>query len=566
MGRTMIPIRRMLALMVMLCLLGACSPGSGAANQRGVGLAEKASATSAAGNRPGERRVGTVNFPISCPRAQDEFNRGVALLHSFWFAPAIDAFQRVVDLNPTCGMGHWGVAMSLLGNPFTWPLAGQPLRDGWAAVQRGTAAPVHTPRERAYLEAIGAFYRDAETVDHQTRAQAYTEQMARLVAEYPEDSEAKVFYALALIATAPPADKTHAQQLKGADVLEEISARQPDHPGVAHYLIHAYDSSALAARGERAARRYAEIAPAVPHALHMPTHIFTRLGLWQASIDLNRASADSAKDELSAAHDQTHGTYDALHAMDYLMYAYLQLGQDDAARAILDRVNGLGELHVQSFPAAYALAAIPARWALERAQWAEAMALATPAAHVEWARWPQAEAVSVFASGLGAARHGDVPAAQAHLERLTTLRDNLLRAKQDYWAGQTDIQRSTVAAWVELAQGSREPALALMRAAADQEAGTEKHPVTPGPVVPARELLGEMLLTLGQPRQALVEIEASQQSEPNRFRGLYLAARAAELSSDQDRARRTYKQLLNLAPQSQRPELATARAAVSDHS
>jgi tetratricopeptide (TPR) repeat protein len=508
-------------------------------------------------------QLGTVEFPVSCsPAAQAEFNHGVALLHSFWFAPAIQSFNRVIDLDPTCAMAHWGVAMSLLGNPFAWPLSGQALTDGWAAVEKAQAAGAKTPLEQAYIDAITAFYQDAATVDHRTRALAYAAAMERLAQDYPEDIEAQIFYALALDATALPTDKTYANQLKAAGMLEQIFVEQPNHPGIAHYLIHSYDYPAIAEHGVDAARRYATIAPSAPHALHMPSHIFTRLGYWQESIDSNGASAAAAEEELSASHQQGAGSYNALHALDYLMYAHLQLGQDRAAQRVLDEINTIEKLDVEIFVAAYAFAAIPARFALERNQWAETAALTLHPPDLAWERFPQAEAVLVFARGLGAARNGDLAAARQELERLQTLREALVAAKQDYWVGQADIQRQEVEAWIALAEGKNDEALDLMRQAAAMEDATEKHPVTPGPLKPAHELLGEMLLALDEPAQALAEFEISQQLEPNRFMGWYNAAHAAELAGDQEKARTYYEQLVQLAEQAdgERPELAAARA------
>ncbi|HXF62122.1 MAG TPA: hypothetical protein VNK95_10920 [Caldilineaceae bacterium] len=507
--------------------------------------------------------LGAVDFSISCtPEAQAEFNHAVALLHSFWFAPAIQSFNTVAELDPTCAMAHWGVAMSLLGNPFAWPLAGQALADGWAAVERAMAAETKTPREAAYIAAIAEFYRDAETVDHRTRALAYRDAMAQLAADYPDDTEATIFYALALAATADPTDKTYANQLQAAAMLAEIFATQPDHPGVAHYLIHSNDYPALAAQGLEAALRYAEIAPDAPHALHMPSHIFTRLGYWQESIEMNVASAKVAEEELSATHEQGAGSYNALHAMDYLMYAYLQLAQDKAAETLLAQVLAIKQLDVEIFAAAYAFAAMPARYALERGQWAEATALTLHPQNLAWERFPQAEAVLVFAKGLGAARSGDVDAAQQALERLAELREAMAATNLGYWASQADIQSEEIRAWIALAEGNAEEAVALMRHAVELEDATEKHPVTPGPFIPAHEMLGEMLLELGRPAEALAEFEASHVVEPNRFRGLYGAAVAAEQAGETEKARAYYEALLELAAtaDSERPELAAAES------
>lgn len=505
--------------------------------------------------------LGKVEFVVSCsPAAQAEFNRAAALLHSFWFAPAIAGFSEVAELDDTCAMAHWGVAMSLLSNPFAWPLTGPGLVDGQAAVDRAVAAGADTDRERAYIDAVAVFYRDAATVDHATRALAYAKAMEELAADHPDDTEAQIFYALALGATAAPTDKTYANQKKAAAILERIAVAQPDHPGVAHYLIHSYDYPAGAADGREAARRYSAIAPSAPHALHMPSHIFTRLGDWEASIRSNSASAESAKDELSADHRQGAGSYNALHALDYLMYAYLQSGQDQAAKMVLDEINAVSQLDVEGFVGAYAFAAIPARYAFERGEWAQAAELTLHPATLDWKRFPQAEAVNAFARGLGAARSGDVAAARAEAQRLGDLKTAMLAAKQDYWAGQADIQSAIITAWTALASGRDGEALSGMRDAADREAATEKHPVMPGPLIPARELLGEMLLELNQPAAALAEFQASQQVEPGRFRGLYGAARAAQMAGDPVQARGYYQRLVELAGKADgsRPELAAA--------
>jgi tetratricopeptide (TPR) repeat protein len=509
------------------------------------------------------QKLGIVHFPVSCtPEAQTEFNRAVALLHSFWFAPAIKSFTTVTELDPTCAMGHWGVAMSVLGNPFAWPPPSKALNEGSAAIEKAKATGAKTPREQAYIEAIAAFYKDAGTVDHRTRALAYEKAMEQLARQYPEDREATIFYALALNATALPTDKTYTNQLKAASMLEKIFVEQPDHPGVAHYLIHSYDYPPLAQRGLDAARRYGSIAPSAPHALHMPSHIFTRLGLWQESIDTNRASTEAAKDELLEAHRQGIGSYNALHAMDYMIYGYLQTAQDREAKQILDEIKTIDKLDVENFPAAYAFAAIPARYALERGRWAEAAVLTLHPRDLAWDRFPQAESVLTFARGLGAARSGDIATARKDLDRLRALRETLLGVRQNYWAEQTEIQRRIVTAWIARAEGKNQEALELMQAAADLEDSTEKHPVTPGPLAPARELLGEMLLELNDPGQALKAFEASHRTEPNRFRGLYHAAQAARLAGEQEKARRYYEQLIALSEKGngERSELKEAKA------
>ncbi|MCL4860198.1 MAG: hypothetical protein KJZ93_12355 [Caldilineaceae bacterium] len=505
-------------------------------------------------------QLGTVDFPVSCTaEAQAEFNHGAALLHSFVFGPAIQSFTKVTELDPTCGMGHWGVAMSLLGIPWS-PTPEQAVVDGWAAVEKAAAAGAQTAREQAYIDAITAFFKDADTQDFQTRALAYGTAMAQLAQDYPDDTEAQIFYALALNMTADRADKNYSNQRKAIEILEPIFVQYPNHPGVTHYLIHSNDYPALAAEGLDAALRYAEIAPSAPHALHMPSHIFTRLGYWQESIESNLASAEAVKAALSASYPPDTGFEDALHAMDYMMYGYLQLAQDEAAKALLDEIAAIEQVDSEDLGSAYALAAMPARYVLERGQWAEAATLALHSS-LAWEHFPQAEAALVFARGLGAARAGDVGAARQELERLEALHQALVATNQGYWAGQASIQIEEVAAWIALAEGEEAEALERMRQAATLEDATEKHPVTPGPIVPAHELLGEMLLELGQPQAALEEFEISQRIEPNRFRGLYGAARAAELAGEMEKARSYYEQLVALGAQadSERPETADAK-------
>ncbi len=510
--------------------------------------------------------LGTVDFSVSCtPDAQAEFSHGVALLHSFWFVPAIKSFSTVTTLDPTCAMGHWGVAMSLLDNPFAGPPTPKALKDGWAATEKAIAAGAKTPREQTYITAITAFYKDAATVDHRTRALAYAQAMESLASQFPQDTEATIFYALALDFTALPTDKTYANQLKAAKMLEAIFIKQPNHPGVAHYLIHSYDAPAIAEKGLDAADRYAQIAPDAPHALHMPSHIFTRRGLWQKSIDTNIVSARVANADVIAALGADSGSVNALHATDYLMYGYLQLGQDVAAHKLLDQIKTIQKLDVEQFAAYYAFAAMPARYVLERNQWAEAANLTLQPANLAWEKFPHAEALLVFARGLGAARSNDVAAARKELDRLQALHAILVKAKNAYWAGQADIQIQEVSAWIALAEGKKDEALTMMHKAVDMEAATEKHPVTPGPLKPAHELLGELLLALNQPAQALTEFEASQKTEPNRFMGLYGTARAAELAGDKQKARTFYEQLVELGKtaDSDRPELAAAKAFVA---
>jgi len=508
-------------------------------------------------------RLGTVRFPVSCaPAVQADFERAVALLHSFWYEEALKAFTAITTTDATCAMGYWGIAMSVY-YPLWQPPSSAMLQKGAAALEK-TRGLTATPREKDYLDAIATYYRDSDKLDHRTRAAAYETAMEQLYRRYPDDREAAVFYALALNATAAPTDKTYVNQLKAGAILEKVLAEQPDHPGVAHYIIHSYDYPPLASRGLVAARGYAKTAPSVPHAQHMPSHIFTRLGLWQESIDSNRASANSGKAYYAQLGKDT--VWDqTLHALDYVVYAHLQVGQDKQARAVLEELSALQNSEPESFIAAYAYAAIPARVALEQHRWSEAAGVGPASRTFPWDRFAWAEGITAFARAIGAARSGDAATARAEIQKLDGYRAVLLAAKQTYWAEQVNIQHHAAAAWAARAQGKNDEALKLMRAAADLEDATEKHPVTPAPVVPARELLGQLLLDLNQPAQALVEFEASASREPNRFNGIAGAARAAELSGDSAKAKTLYAKLVAMCARAdgERSELRHAKAVLA---
>jgi hypothetical protein len=512
--------------------------------------------------RDGEK-LGSVHFPVSCaPAVQGDFERAVALLHSFWYEEALKAFTTLTTNDPGCAMGYWGIAMSVY-YPLWQPPSPAMLQKGAAALEKARGLTA-TPREKDYIAAIDSYYRDSDKLDHRTRAANYEKAMAQLFARYPDDREAAVFYALALNATAAPTDKTYANQLKAGAILEKVLAEQPSHPGVAHYIIHSYDYPPLAARGLTAARSYAKLAPAVPHAQHMPAHIFTRLGFWQESIDSNRASANAGKAYYARLGKDT--VWDqTLHALDYIVYAHLQIGQDKQARAVLEELSAMQKSEPESFVAAYAYAAIPARVAFEQHRWSEAAALSPASKLFPWDRFAWAEGITAFARAVGAARTGDAARARVEIQKLDGYRIALVAAKQTYWAEQVDIQQRAAAAWAARAEGNKDEALKLMRAAADLEDSTEKHPVTPAPVVPARELLGELLLDLNQPAQALVEFEASAARDPNRFNGLFGAARAAELSGNAAKAKAFYAKLVVLCERadSERPELRQAKAALA---
>jgi len=469
-------------------------------------------------------RLGKVNFPVSCdPSVQPQFSSAVAMLHSFWFEKASDTFAAVADKDPACGMAYWGIAMTHY-HPI-WEAPGPvDLKAGMAALEKARSVGAKTQRERDYIAAIETFYRDAEKLDHRTRALAYEKAMDQLQARYPDDHEAAIFHALALLATAPPTDKTYVNQKKAGAILEPLFVEQPEHPGVAHYIIHAYDYPPLAERALDAARRYAKIAPDSPHALHMPSHIFTRLGLWQESIDSNLASAASAQKNNAPGNE--------LHAKDYLIYAYLQGAQDREAKKALESPPPGRPDDPQYMNWLYATGASPARYAVERHRWAEAAALPVPPNTFPRERYAWTEANLHFARALGASHIGDTEAAQKELQQLASIREILAQENNKYWADQVDIQRETAAAWITFAQGKHEEALQQMRSAAEHEDKTDKHNVTPGVILPARELLGEMLLELKQPAQAMAEFEATLSTAPNRFNSLSGAARAAKLSGD----------------------------------
>ncbi len=507
-------------------------------------------------------KLGEVNFSVSCnTAAQAEFNRAMAMFHSFWFKPAIKSFSQVLEHDPQCGMAHWGIAIMAMGNPFAWPPNPNALKAGAAAMADAERIGARAERERDYIAALTAFFKESETAEHKSRAAAFAKAMEQVAARYPDDVEAQILYALVLDATALPTDKTFANQLKAAGILEPLFHKYPNHPGVAHYLIHTYDYAELAEKGLPSARAYAGIAPSVPHALHMPSHVFSRVGLWQEMVEGNRLSYRAAKSELSEA-TLGVGTYDALHAMDYMVFGHLQQAQDKAAKQLFDEALAIRKVNVENFVAAYAFAASPARFALEHSDWQQAAALKLSPSDMAWDKFPQAEAILVFARGLGAARMGNIAAARSDLQRLQALRDAMTASKNVYWAGQSDFQIKTVEAWIALAEKRNDDALQLMRAAAEAEEASDKHPVTPGNVVPSRQLLGEMLMALGEPKQALAEFERSLKRDPNRFRGLYGAARAAEASGDHEVARAYYAKLQTLTANrdSERPEIAEAKA------
>jgi hypothetical protein len=484
-------------------------------------------------------RLGTVSFPVSCnDAAKSSFGRAVALLHSFWYEEAEKAFLDTAKADPKCGMAWWGVAMSNYHQVWPTPYSPAELARGVRAAARASAIGAETDRERVYIEAIARFYRDDERNDLISRARAYEALMQQLSAAFPDDDEASIFYALALIAhgMSTPADKSYAYQKRAADILNRLLPAHPDHPGIAHYLIHSFDYPALAPLALNAAYAYAKIAPSSPHALHMPSHIFVRLGMWQETIVSNLKSAEAAKAHAALTHPGTT-SFDNLHACDYLAYAYLQLGDDEPVRRLVSELAAIKSLDTENFAGYYAIASVPARFALERRHWSDAASLTVQPAGLPWDRYPYAEAVTWFAVGMGKARSGDSAGAQAAVERLQRLRQKLFDQKNTYWAEQVDVQVLAVNGWIAHASGHDDDAESLLRSAAELEESTDKSPVTPGAVLPAREMYADLLLAMNQPQKALVAYERSLKDSPGRLNSLSGAAYAAQLSGDREKAR-----------------------------
>lgn len=497
---------------------------------------------------PAPPTLGQIHFPVTCtPDAQAAFDEAMKLQHSFWYEAAGEAFRRVRERDPACAMAYWGEAMALLVNPFTVTTTAN-LRAGRAALTEARRVGAKSEREAGFIEAVGELYGDEDPARHRVRAGRYEGAMERLHARFPDEPEVAIHYALALAMAAPPTDKTYAKQLRAGEILQREADRQPQHPGVQHYLIHSYDVPALAQRGLPAAERYAGLAEDAPHALHMPSHIFTRVGLWERSIESNRRSAQTAQ--------ARKAVFDEVHALDYLVYGYLQTGQIEAARRTLAELPRFADWTAPAPIFAWALTVMPARYALERGAWEEAAALA-PGQQTA----PLVVANTRFARAVGAARAGRPDAAAADVEALQAAAA-ALRASDAYWAEQTEILRLAAEGWVSFARGGRDGGLALLREAAEREGRTDKHPITPGPLMPAREQLGDMLLLMDRAAEARREFEAVQETEPRRFRAVHGAARSAELAGDRDGARRHYAQLLEIAPSADagRPEIEQARA------
>ena len=503
----------------------------------------------------GKGVLGKVSFANTCDaKVQPQLQRGIAMLHSFWHNAGEEAFREVLAQDPGCGIAAWGIASLLMSNPLAGQgtLAKDKAR-ALAAVEQARKIGAKSERERDYIEAVAAYYHDFDNKPERARQEARSKAYQALAAKYPDDDEAQIFNALYLAGTQTQADQTYSAYLKAAAILEKQFSKHPDHPGVAHYLIHSYDAPPIAKQGLKAAHLYAKIAPAAPHALHMPSHIFTRVGAWEDSIATNLRAFEVAvkADDLP----------DAYHASDYAVYANLQLARDRDAKQIMDNAMKHPLPDGAFFSGFYGAASMPARYALERSAWKEAAALPDP----KPSRLPHVDAITVFAKALGAARSGDVAGAGRSAEQLAALHKTLLDAKNNYWATELEVQRLTVAAWTALANKEQDNALKLMRAAADLEDRNEKHIVTPGRPLPAREVLADMLMELKRPADALKEYEQSQEREPNRFRGLSGAAMAANAAGEKSRAVTYYRQLLDLVKNadSPRPEIAAAKAYVA---
>lgn len=480
------------------------------------------------------QQVGSVNFATSCSKAvKADFQRAVALLHSFWYEEAAKGFAAITQKEPACAMAHWGVAMSYFQPLWPAPDAAR-FQTGSDAVAKAQALKPRTDRERAYIAAAAAFYNAAPGQTHWRRLNAYRDAMAALAAAHPKDDEARIFYSLSITAVAlarVPKDKTYTDEARAGALIEPLFVKYPYHPGLAHYIIHAYDNPPLAALGLDAARRYAKIAPAVPHALHMPSHVFIRLGLWDEAITSNRASAKAARDY--AERSGMKGGWDQeLHALDYLMYSYLQKRDEAAAQQVRQRVGEVtnGQMLSPVTPG-YAASAVPARLIIEMQRWPDAAQLKPVTNN------PATDAITWQAKGLGAARSGDLGAAREALAQLAALREKLEKAGDKYWAGQVEIQRLEVLSWTSLAEKKKDEALQQARAAADMEDATDKSPVTPGPIAPARELLADMLLATGDARSALAEYEASLRVAPGRYNAISGAAQSAEALGEKEKSK-----------------------------
>jgi tetratricopeptide (TPR) repeat protein len=496
-------------------------------------------------------QVGKVSFPTSCDaKVQAQFESGLAMLHSYWFGQARKTFEAVLQQDPSCAMAYWGIAVDLLGNTLVAPPSRANAQSAWEALEKARAVGAKTQRERDWIEALSAYFKDHDKVPVDVRLRAYDQAMAKLTERYPDDVEAWVFYALTLQASAAPSDRTYSNQLKSAAILEKLLKQTPDHPGAVHFLIHAYDYPSLAEKGLPAAKRYADIAPAAPHARHMPSHIYSMVGMWEESIASNLSSIEAA-----AAY---------VHAYDFAVYAYLQLAQDGKAKAITEKAGAVARsgasIPGSALGAHTALASMPARLVLESADWKGAAALPIYESPIA-----AANSLNRFARGLGMARSGDTASAKREIEAIRGIRAALEKAGDSYWASRSEEHVLAVSAWVSYAEGNREEAFKSMRVAADQEDARVKHVAMENEIYPMRELLGELLLEAGQPAAALREFETSLKATPNRYRGLWGAGRAAQAAGDRQKAAGYFAKVVELARNADtpRPEIKLARAQIA---
>lgn len=511
----------------------------------------------------GNEQFGEVHFSLACDTAtRKTFDVAISLLHSFEYEDAEKAFVQVIDTDPNCALAYWGVAMSNFH--ALWLQSGTDYLVKGAKILEVAEALPKSEREKDYLDAIGVFYKDWETTDHTVRVLRFEKKMEQLYEKYKDDKEAAIFYALALRASADPTDKNYKNQRKSGRILESIFPDQPNHPGISHYIIHNYDYPALAALALPTARRYAEIAPASAHAQHMPSHIFTQLGLWQESIHSNLNSTASSVCYAESMDPEGHWD-EELHGMDYLVYAYLQMGENKKANEQYEYLKTFKKVFPPNFKVAYSAAAIPARIALENRHWTEAARLELPSLPIDWDNFPWQKAIVHFARAMGSVRLRDVVSAEQELALLHTLHQNLLDSGETYQANQVQMQGDIIQAWIHWAKGDEEESIALMEQAVTTEYNTAKHPVTPGEVLPAGELLGDLLSALHQTAAALQAYENDLKQHPNRFNGLYGAAVAAKAVGDEQKAAMYFERLLQQTQSSDtdRPELEEAKKFVA---
>lgn len=495
----------------------------------------------------GTGQFGRVEFGLSCKeKVQADFNLATALLHSFEYAEAEKVFAKVVDADPACIMAYWGIAMSNF-HPLWAPPSSEDLDKGFKTITLARSLGADSGKEAEYLEAIATIFDGWETLDHKTRLEKFVKATEAIYVRYPSDKEAAIFYALALRASADPVDKSFAKQKKAGEILLGLFPDEPDHPGIAHYLIHTYDYPELAQLGLPAARKYAAIAANSAHAQHMPSHIFTRLGLWDEAIQSNIKSTEAAKCYAENLGKEGHWDQE-LHGLDYLVYAYLQQGKDDLAKEQVDYLATIDSVFPITFVNAYTFTASPVRYALERKDWKQAANLALHPANFPWDKFLWQKAIHHFGVLLGVVHTGDSEKANLQLRELKSIQSALESAKKDYEANQVMIQIKSAEAWIHFFEGKKPEALQSMMSAADMEDATEKHSVTPGEVVPARELLGDMYLELGDNAKAAEAYAANLKNRPGRFNSIYGAALAAKRSGDRANAKIYFEQLLKLAP------------------